>query len=66
MRRCFHSQRAGLGGRTNTVLQAAFFKLSGILPIDEAAAYMKEAIKKTYGRKGSKVVDMNCRAVDAV
>lgn len=59
------ARELGLGGRTNTVLQAAFFKLSGILPIDEAAAYMKEAIKKTYGRKGSKVVDMNCRAVDA-
>lgn len=45
----------GLGGsRTNTVLQAAFFKLSNILPIDDAVRYMKEAIQKTYGAKGEK------------
>ena len=55
----------GLGGRTNTVLQAAFFKLADIIPIDKAAIYMKEAIKKTYGNKGKKIVDMNCAAVDA-
>ena len=55
----------GLGNRTNSVLQAAFFKLSGVLPVDEAVDYMKEAIKKTYGRKGDKVVSMNCAAVDA-
>lgn len=55
----------GLGSRTNSVLQAAFFKLAKILPIDEAVKYMKEAIKKTYGRKGQNVVDMNCAAVDA-
>ena len=55
----------GLGGRTNTILQAAFFKLSGILPVDDAVTYMKEAIRTTYGRKGEAVVEMNCRAVDA-
>ena len=55
----------GLGSRTNSVLQAAFFKLANILPIDEAVGYMKEAIKKTYGRKGQNIVDMNCAAVDA-
>ena len=54
----------GLGNRTNSVLQAAFFKLSGVLPVDEAVDYMKEAIKKTYGRKCDKVVSMNCAAVD--
>ncbi len=55
----------GLGNRTNTVLQAAFFKLAGILPVDQVVGYMKSAIEKTYGRKGDKVVAMNCAAVDA-
>ena len=55
----------GLGGnRTNTVLQASFFKLSHILPIDDAVRYMKEAIQKTYGAKGEKIVSMNQAAVD--
>ena len=57
--------RIGLGNRTNTVLQAAFFKLSNVLPIDEAVGYMKEAIVKTYSKKGEKIVNMNCAAVDA-
>ena len=59
------ARELGLGGRTNTVLQAAFFKLADIIPIDKASVYMKEAIKKTYGKKGEKVVNMNCAAVDA-
>ena len=59
------ARELGLGGRTNTVLQAAFFKLADIIPIDKAAVYMKEAIRKTYGNKGEKVVNMNCAAVDA-
>ncbi|MBR0354081.1 MAG: pyruvate:ferredoxin (flavodoxin) oxidoreductase, partial [Oscillospiraceae bacterium] len=59
------AQQIGLGNRTNTVLQAAFFKLSGILPIDDAVRYMKEAIIKTYSKKGEKIVSMNCAAVDA-
>ena len=54
----------GLGNRTNTVLQSAFFKLSGVLPIEEAVGYMKGAIVKSYSKKGQKVVDMNCAAVD--
>ena len=54
----------GLGNRTNTVLQSAFFKLSGVLPIDDAVKYMKDAITKTYGRKGEKVLNMNYTAVD--
>ena len=56
----------GLGTRrTNTVLQAAFFKLANIIPIDDAVVYMKEAIKKTYGKKGEEIVNMNCAAVDS-
>ena len=60
------AKEIGLGARrTNSILQAAFFKLADIIPIDEAVGYMKEAIKKTYGRKGQNIVDMNCAAVDA-
>ena len=54
----------GLGNRTNTVLQAAFFKLSGIIPIEDAVKYMKAAIVKSYSMKGQKIVDMNSAAVD--
>ena len=54
----------GLGNRTSTVLQAAFFKLSGVLPLDEAVKYMKEAVVKTFSKKGEKVVNMNCAAID--
>ena len=57
--------KIGLGGRTNTILQSAFFKISGILPIDDAVKYMKDAITATYGNKGEKVVSMNHAAVDA-
>ena len=60
------STKIGLGARrTNTVLQAAFFQLTNIIPIDEAVVYMKDAIKKTYGNKGDKIVSMNLKAVDA-
>ena len=55
----------GLGSRTNTILQAAFFKITGIIPIEEAVEYMKKAILKSYGKKGEKVVNMNYAAVDA-
>lgn len=48
----------------NTVMQAAFFKLSGVIPYEDAETYMKQAIKKTYGRKGDKIVMMNYAAVD--
>ena len=58
------AHKIGLGNRTNTVLQAAFFRLSGVLPIDEAVKYMKDAITKTYGAKGEKVLSMNYAAVD--
>ena len=59
------AQELGLGGRTNTILQSAFFKLSEILPIDDAVKYMKDAILSSYGHKGEKVVNMNYAAVDA-
>jgi len=55
----------GLGNKTNAILQAAFFKLAAILPLDDAVKYMKEAIQTTYGRKGEAVVNMNNAAVDA-
>jgi pyruvate-ferredoxin/flavodoxin oxidoreductase len=54
----------GLGNRTSTVLQAAFFKLSGVLPIDEAEKYMKDAVVRTFSKKGEKIVNMNCAAID--
>jgi pyruvate-ferredoxin/flavodoxin oxidoreductase len=54
-----------LGGRINTIMQTAFFKISGILPADEAIAALKNAAKKTYGKKGDAVVKMNWDAIDA-
>ena len=55
----------GLGGRINTVLQSAFFKLAAIIPEEEAVDLMKAAAKATYGRKGDKIVQMNYDAIDA-
>ena len=55
----------GLGGRINTVLQSAFFKLAEIIPEEEAIDLMKKAAKATYGRKGDKIVQMNYDAIDA-
>jgi len=54
----------GLPGRTNTIMQAAFFKVSGVIPYDLALKAMKDAIKKTYGKKGDDVVKQNSDAVD--
>ncbi|MBQ9582429.1 MAG: pyruvate:ferredoxin (flavodoxin) oxidoreductase, partial [Synergistaceae bacterium] len=59
------AQKLGLGSRTNTIMQSAFFKLANVIPIDDAVKYMKQAIVDTYGRKGEKVVNMNYSAVDA-
>jgi len=56
----------GLGGRVNTVMQTAFFLISGVLERQEAIQLIKESIKKTYGRKGDEVVNMNLAAVDKV
>jgi len=55
----------GMGKRTNTILQSAFFKLANIMPIDDAIKYMKEAAKKSYGKKGDAIVEMNYKAIDA-
>ncbi len=58
------AQKVGLGARINTVMQAAFFKISGVLPEDEALKLIKGAIKKTFMKKGENVVKMNWEAVD--
>ncbi|MBW2347720.1 MAG: pyruvate:ferredoxin (flavodoxin) oxidoreductase [Deltaproteobacteria bacterium] len=54
----------GLGGRINMVMQAAFFQIANVIPPEDAFDYLKEAIRKTYGKKGEKVVQMNEEAVD--
>ena len=57
--------KVGLGStRINMVTQSAFFKLANVIPFDEAVVLIKEAIKKTYGKKGDEIVNMNCAAVD--
>ena len=58
------AREIGLGSRTNTVLQSAFFRITGIIPMEKAVEYMKAAITKTYGKKGEKVLQMNYAAVD--
>ena len=58
------AKKTGMGGRINTIMQTCFFYLSGILPPDEAIAAIKATIKKTYGKSGDKVVEMNYNAVD--
>ncbi|WP_373657493.1 Pyruvate:ferredoxin oxidoreductase [Sporomusa acidovorans DSM 3132] len=58
------AQEIGLGGRINMIMQAAFFKIAGIIPEEEAVQYLKDAIQKSYGKKGEKVVVMNNAAVD--
>lgn len=58
------ARQAGIGGRVNTVLQACFFAISGVLDRDRAIERVKEAIIKTYGRRGTTVVDANLDAVD--
>ena len=55
----------GMGKRTNTILQSAFFKLADVMPIDDAVQFMKEAAKKSYSKKGDAVVEMNYKAIDA-
>ena len=58
------AEEIGLGNRTSTVLQAAFFKLANIIPIDDAAKYMKEAVTAKFSAKGQNIVDMNVASVD--
>ena len=59
------AREIGMGKRTNTILQSAFFKLADVMPIDEAVEFMKAAAKKSYGKKGDAVVQMNWKAIDA-
>ena len=59
------AEEVGLSGRINMVMQAVFFKLSKVLPVNDAIAYLKEAIEDTYGKKGRDIVEMNWKAVDA-
>lgn len=58
------AREVGLGRRTNTILQTCFFALSNVLPREDAIAQIKAAIRKTYGRKGKRVIEQNCAAVD--
>ncbi len=58
------SRETGMGARINTIMQTCFFAISGVLPRDEAIQAIKNAIKKTYGAKGDKIVEMNYNAVD--
>ena len=58
------AQEIGLGGRTNTILQSAFFKITNIIPYADAVKYMKDAALKSYGKKGENIVNMNYAAID--
>ena len=58
-------QELGLGNRTNTIMQSAFFKITNVIPYELAVQEMKSAIVKTYGKKGEAIVNMNYAAVDA-
>ena len=59
------AREAGMGGRINTIMQACFFAISGVLPADEAIARIKDAIKKTYAKRGPEIIEKNFAAVDA-
>ncbi|MDR2911099.1 MAG: pyruvate:ferredoxin (flavodoxin) oxidoreductase [Bacteroidales bacterium] len=58
------AEELGLGTRTNTIMQAAFFKVSNVIPYEKAESEMKKAVYKSYGRKGEKIVNMNYAAID--
>ncbi|NLW06449.1 MAG: pyruvate:ferredoxin (flavodoxin) oxidoreductase [Clostridia bacterium] len=58
------AQEIGLGSRINVIMQAAFFKIANVIPSDDAVAYIKDSIEKTYGKKGEKILNMNYAAVD--
>ncbi|WP_297423766.1 pyruvate:ferredoxin (flavodoxin) oxidoreductase [Clostridium sp.] len=59
------AQDVGLGGRINMIMQAAFFKIANIIPVGDAIKFLKEAVVKSYGNKGKKIVNMNHAAIDA-
>ena len=58
------ARESGMGGRINTVMQTCFFAISGVLPPEEAIEAIKNSIRKTYGKKGEEIVEMNLHAVD--
>lgn len=58
------AEKAGMGGRINVIMQTAFFKISGVLPEAEAVELIKQAIKKTYGKKGEEIVKKNIATID--
>jgi len=58
------AEKSGMGRRINTVMQVCFFAISGVLPREEAIQAIKESIRKTYGKKGDEIVNMNLKAVD--
>ncbi|MDQ7092753.1 pyruvate:ferredoxin (flavodoxin) oxidoreductase [Desulfosporosinus sp. PR] len=58
------ARKIGLGSRINMVMQAAFFKLANVIPVEEAVDYLKASVQKTYGKKGQNIVDMNNAAID--
>lgn len=58
------AQEIGLGNRINMIMQAAFFKIANIIPVDDAVKYLKDAVEKSYGRKGERIVAMNNAAID--
>lgn len=58
------AEQIGLGNRTNTILQSAFFKIANVVPLEKAVEQMKKAIIKSYGKKGEEIVNMNNAAVD--
>jgi pyruvate-ferredoxin/flavodoxin oxidoreductase len=58
------AKRAGMGTRINTIMQTCFFAIAGLLPRDQAIAYIKKAIEKTYSKRGPEVVRRNCEVVD--
>jgi len=58
------AKEIGLGGRINMIMQAAFFKLAQIIPVEDVANYLKKEVDKSYGNKGQKVIDMNYLSID--
>lgn len=58
------AEEIGLGGRINMVMQAAFFKLANVIPVEQAIQYLKDSIVKMYGKKGANIVEMNQKAVE--
>ena len=58
------AEKSGMGKRINTIMQTCFFAISGVLPQEEAIAAIKQAVEKTYGKKGQRIVDLNFKAID--